>query len=319
MDGTEEQRSRELTTEQWLDIGRQAVDAGMVYLLITGGEPFLRPDFLQIYTDIAQRGVKISINTNGACVTPEIVETFKRFPPEQVNVTLYGASAQTYQKLCGMASGYEAAIKGIRMLKEAGICVNLNTTFTAVNVQDLEALMTFAKEEHLPIRSAAYVFPKVRNEGGPQSEALSPEEHGALSAKFDALIMSEEQMARRKEVVERCIAAEEPKSDEASSKASSCMAGRGAFWITWDGQMYPCGMMPNATDAIGQSLSDAWSECCSKMERVFLPAECTVCPYRVLCPVCAALCGSLGSSTTEVPRQMCAYIRAYCDAIRDHQ
>lgn len=314
MDGTEEQRSRELSTQQWLDIGRQAVDAGMIYLLITGGEPFLRPDFLQIYTDMVRRGVKISINTNGTCVTSQILEVFRQYPPEQVNVTLYGTSAETYQDLCGAASGYEAAKQGVRMLKQAGVRVNLNTTFTQRNARDLEDLVAFAKEEKLPIRTAAYVFPKVRNDGGTQDVSLSPKEHGALSARFDALTLSDQQLAHRKEAVARCVAAKQPENDGGESKASSCMAGRGAFWVTWDGLLYPCGMIPQGVNVIERPFAHAWNEICKEMEQVYLPVECSSCPYRVLCPVCAALCGSLGASTTEVPLQMCEYIHAYCEA-----
>ncbi len=49
-------RGRELTTEEWLSVGRQAVDAGMVYLLLTGGEPMLRKDFVTIYSEMVKMG-----------------------------------------------------------------------------------------------------------------------------------------------------------------------------------------------------------------------------------------------------------------------
>ena len=86
----EEQRQRgnELTTEEWLHIARQAVKAGMIYLLLTGGEPMLRPDFVDIYREIIKMGVVISVNTNATLVTPEIVECFKQHPPECVHGTL---------------------------------------------------------------------------------------------------------------------------------------------------------------------------------------------------------------------------------------
>ena len=76
----EEQRQRgvELTTEEWLSIAREAVKEGMIYLLLTGGEPLLRPDFTEIYRGIIQMGVVISVNTNATLVTPEIVECFKQ-------------------------------------------------------------------------------------------------------------------------------------------------------------------------------------------------------------------------------------------------
>ena len=86
---------RELTAEQWIDLGRQAVDAGMIYLLLTGGEPLLRPDFQEIYTALIQMGLMMTINTNATLMTPQIIELFKKHRPEKVNVTLYGMSDET--------------------------------------------------------------------------------------------------------------------------------------------------------------------------------------------------------------------------------
>ena len=53
---------RELTATQWLSLAREAVDAGMVFLLLTGGEPLLRKDFPVMYESLAQMGFIISIN-----------------------------------------------------------------------------------------------------------------------------------------------------------------------------------------------------------------------------------------------------------------
>ena len=102
---------KELTLEQWLDIGRQAVDAGMIYLLLTGGEPTLRADFPQIYEGMARMGVLISVNTNGVFLPPNLLELFKRYPPEKINITLYGMSSDTYGELCRNAPAFHNTIR----------------------------------------------------------------------------------------------------------------------------------------------------------------------------------------------------------------
>ncbi len=63
---------RERTAQEWLSIGKDAKDAGMAFLLITGGEPTLRKDFAEIYEGLAQMGLSISVNTNGTLITDEI-------------------------------------------------------------------------------------------------------------------------------------------------------------------------------------------------------------------------------------------------------
>lgn len=153
---------QELTADEWLSLGRQAVDAGMVYLLLTGGEPLLRPDFAEIYSGLAKMGIMLTLNTNGTLINEYIVQCMEHNPPEKVNVTLYGASGDTYQKVCGNANGYKAALQGIGLLKEAKIPVCINTTYTRHNASDMEYIVSFAKENGIPVRMTSYLFPPLR-------------------------------------------------------------------------------------------------------------------------------------------------------------
>ncbi|MDD3865437.1 MAG: radical SAM protein, partial [Candidatus Izemoplasmatales bacterium] len=84
--------STDLTTRTWKTIFKAAVDAGMVYALLTGGEPFTRPDFTELYTFLFDMGVKITVYSNGSLLTDKIIETFTIRPPEFIGITLYGAS-----------------------------------------------------------------------------------------------------------------------------------------------------------------------------------------------------------------------------------
>lgn len=112
---------RELTAAEWLDLAQSARDTGMLFLLITGGEPTLRSDFPEIYEGLAQMGLSISINTNGTLLTPAIRELWHRLPPASVNVTLYGTSRDDYEALCGDANAFERIVDGLNWLKSEGI------------------------------------------------------------------------------------------------------------------------------------------------------------------------------------------------------
>lgn len=308
--------ARELTAEQWLAIGREAVDAGMIYLLLTGGEPLLRPDFLRIYTGLIQMGLRISVNTNGSLITPQIAECFRQYPPEKVNVSIYGASEETYGALCKNPDGYEKAIRGIRMLKDAGVFMNLNTTFTRSNAADMEALVDFAKAEGIPIRTAAYVFPPVRGGEGTASENLTPAEMGRLAARFDWLTLDEEQKKQRLRVALRCIGQDPSGATVPSSRSASCMAGKGSFWISWEGMMYPCGMLSeNAEDVVRAGFTEAWKETVRKSEGLRIPRACVECPLRLLCTVCAAVHSAGDCAPEEVPADLCVRTKAYLQSI----
>lgn len=303
-----------LSTQEWIDLGREAVEAGMIYLLLTGGEPFLRPDFIEIYTSLIQMGLLITVNTNATLLTPEILECFKKYRPETVNVTLYGMSKDTYRDLCGNARGYKSAIEGILRMKEAGLRVNLNTTFTKYNIADMEQIVSFAKSHDIPLRMAGYLFPPVRNQHTPDDIYLSPEEMGKYAARFDLLTLNEKQKEQRIRFIQKCLN-NQPAELEEKSRISSCMAGRGAFWVSWDGQMFPCGMLSDFsvnTRLLG--FRRAWQETCAHVKTMLLPKECLACKYQKLCPSCAAVSQTANHATDQVVPDLCARTHAYIDA-----
>ncbi|MBQ3074791.1 MAG: radical SAM protein, partial [Clostridia bacterium] len=95
-------KARELTPEQWDTLARQMQEAGVIDLLITGGEPLFREDFCEIYRRIYRYGFLITLYTNATLVDDTVMETLKELPPHKIGVTFYGASDETYESLCGV-------------------------------------------------------------------------------------------------------------------------------------------------------------------------------------------------------------------------
>lgn len=298
---------QELTAGEWLSLGKQAVDAGMVYLLITGGEPLLREDFTDIYTSMAKMGVIMSLNTNATLVSENVVKCFVEHPPERINVTLYGASADTYEKVCGNAAGYRAAFQGVRMLKDSGLPVCINTTFTRNNATDMEDIVAFAKKNNIPIRMTSYLFPPVRCGRKENSTCvLTPEEHGKLGAAFDSITMDSNRRQRRAEILANISADAVAQPQE--SRAAKCMAGRSAFWITWDGHMLPCGMLPHLGTSLRKAnFTQIWTDFEQTIKAQMLPEKCSSCAKKILCPVCIAVT----QSQNVVPDALCRYCDSY--------
>ncbi|MEI3218833.1 MAG: radical SAM protein [Lachnoclostridium sp.] len=92
--------------KEWIDLAKQCKEEGMLYLLLTGGEPFLYPHFRELYEELHHMGFIISINSNGTMIDEKTVEWLKTMAPGRINITLYGASADTYERICGNADGY---------------------------------------------------------------------------------------------------------------------------------------------------------------------------------------------------------------------
>ena len=128
---------------EWIALAEEGKKRGLLFVLLTGGEPLLHPDFFEILSTLQQEGFVVSVNTNGTLIDEAVVERLKQSPPSRVNITLYGASDETYARLCGKPDGFTKVTRGIRLLKEAGIAVKINVSVTPYNVDDLDGIFTF--------------------------------------------------------------------------------------------------------------------------------------------------------------------------------
>lgn len=91
---------KELPVEEWIRIAQEAVDMGMVSILLTGGEAILYKDFKKLFLALRKMGLFISINSNSTMLTDEWIEFFKENPPAKFNITIYGGCNETYARLC---------------------------------------------------------------------------------------------------------------------------------------------------------------------------------------------------------------------------
>lgn len=137
----EEQRRRgaELTADAWLAIAEQARSQGMLFLLLTGGEPLIRADFRYLLTELKKMGLMVSINSNASLIDDDWLDFFRHEPPFRFNITLYGGSEETYERLCGRPM-FGRVTENIRALRQLGIGVKLNASMTPYNVADMEAM-----------------------------------------------------------------------------------------------------------------------------------------------------------------------------------
>lgn len=309
-------KSQELTTEQWISLAEQAQQKGMLLVLLTGGEPFIRPDFKDIYTACRKLGLLISINTNGTMITEEMVEFLKADPPRRINVTLYGASRETYEKLCGDGDAYDRVCWSIRAMKDAGINVKLNYSVTPQNLEDAQAIYDFAKENDLFIQTATYMFPPVRACEHKQCsiERLTPEQAAKARWMYDCERFSKEQLIERVKDMLAGKSIDDPDKEcqELPTERIRCRAGATTFWVTYEGQMRPCGMMQVPTvDMMKCGFSDAWEQIRRERENIMIPAKCTACQWRNACELCPATCYAENGTFEKSPDYICEKTKAY--------
>ena len=306
----EEQHPDALTAEEWIRLGEEARDAGMFFLLLTGGEPLVRKDFRRIYEALSEMGLLLSLNTNGSLIDDELYEFFVKHPPLRMNISLYGGTEEAYERLCGVRA-CETVKNNIRRLRKAGIAVKINASITPYNAEEIEAVYAFGREVESPVAATAYMFPPVRVNGC---------RYGEAPARFEAEEAAERTLFCREQMytaerLERIAAGIEPDEELCCGEEGEnmrCRAGKSAFWVTWDGRMLPCGMFPMEGFSLKEyGFRRAWEEVRQLTRTVMMPKECTCCPKKNRCAVCAAACFAETGSSEVRPDYICRMTREY--------
>jgi len=138
-------RRRELTVDEIGRIGGEAAALGAVWCLITGGEPLLRKDFFDVYKALLGRGLLLSLFTNATLVTAEHVRFFKKFPPREIEVTVYGVTRETYERVSRTPGSFAAFERGLDRLLMAGLPVRLKAMALRSNKHEIPAIGDFCR------------------------------------------------------------------------------------------------------------------------------------------------------------------------------
>lgn len=305
---------RERTSAEWLEIGKNARDAGLTFLLLTGGEPMLRTDFSEIYTGLTELGLSISVNTNGTLLTPGIREVWHRLPPAQVNVTLYGICREDYGNLCRNPDAFHAVLDSLDWLQAEGILVHLNTTMTPANQHRWLEIEKFAKDRGLELRMTTYCFPPVRRNACDECSdysRLSPEAAARLAVQDIYYREGIESIRMR---AERNDAPIQRSCELDIGEPIQCTAARAQFWLTWDGRMTPCGMLNTPSIQLSENGSDfatRWDSLRAEASQIRLCPDCTQCEDQATCLKCAAVTYSETGRFDGKPEYMCRFNKTY--------
>ena len=286
-------RRKELTLAEITDIARQAKDLGTLWCLVSGGEPLLRPDFFDIYMALKKQGLLISLFTNACLVTEEHIKFFKKYPPRDIEVTVYGVTETTYERVTRRPGSFAAFQKGLDLLLKSGLKIRLKTMALRSNMHELEAISAFCREQantsfrfdpHLHLR---YDRDPNRNKEI-ISERLTPQEVVAIE---------QADTARSLALEKNCDYFIFHESEgELCNHLFRCGVGMTSFAVSYDGIFRPCADLwhPDCIyDLRTGSLVEAWSELIPRVRELtssneLWKATCRKCNIPNLCIECPA-------------------------------
>ena len=310
-----EAQGRLRTAEEWLRIAGEMKEAGVLFLLLTGGEPLLYPDFKELYLGLRKMGFILTINTNGTMLDEEWADFFRENPPRRFNVTLYGIDEHAYRTLCHFPGGFERTMRAIRLLKERELPLKLNYSLTRINAPELDAFMDLSHELELHCTIDPYMIPATRERPRPYNfdARVSPETAAYYSHEIHRRHYGEHDIfldycTQKIAVVDAAKKYYTEHPEEKRAERSGCLAGRCSFALNWQGEIRPCVILRSpAVNVFEQGFVSGWRQIVSGMETLLINEDCSVCPRRTLCDICPAAALYETGAYDGKPDYLCRY------------
>jgi len=284
---------KELSAEEITHIAREAVERGALWCLLTGGEPLLRTDFPEIYMNLKKMGLLVSVFTNAALITDRHIQLFKKYPPRDIEVTVYGATKKTFEKITRKPGSFEAFQRGLNLLLENNIKVRLKAMALRSNYQELPQIAEFCRKATKDyFRFDPFLHLRFDRDCDKnrdiKEERLSPEKIARMEVsdpeRFDSL----------KKECGRLVSEDFEKT--AHHYLFSCGAGISSFTLGYDGNFRLCSSLYHPDlmyDLRKGTFEEAWERFVPSVrsltsdKKEFLE-NCRTCPIINLCLWCPA-------------------------------
>lgn len=301
----------ELSTAETLRAAHDIREVADPIIVLTGGEPLVRPDFFEIAGECTKLFTRVALATNGTLIDDNLARRIVSTGIQRVSISLDGAKANTHDDFRGMEGSFAQALAGFDALKRAGASVQINVTVTRRNDAEIEDLLRLCIEKGA---DAFHIFMLVPVGCGVQisdSVRLSPEEFEsrlvwlfeksiefadkihikATCAPQYFRIMHEQ--ARHTKIGDGELRGEGRASGSPlHATTRGCLAGSAVCFISRTGDVQPCGYLPICVGNVRESkLGDIWRESevfSSLRDPNRLTGKCGVCCYRTICMGCRA-------------------------------
>lgn len=313
-----EQRGHLRSIEEWIWLAEEMNKAGVLFLLLTGGEPLLYPEFQELYLRLKQLGMILTVNTNGTLLDASWADFFMEHKPRRINITLYGTNQTSYEKLCHYPQGYEKTIQAVKLLKQRNVEIKLNGSAVKANRKEIEQIFEIGKALEVPVWIESYMYPVERERPKPYQFQVRLEPSEAAQVWHQSLknsLTPEEYEEYRKELL--CQIGKK-EGTNVPTQGTECMAANCSFSINWQGNMRPCVMLSEPSIPVFETgFSSAWNQLRGEVQqKIRLPKGCVSCNLKFLCRVCPASAGYECGQTDGNLKYLCELARETFEVLK---
>jgi radical SAM protein with 4Fe4S-binding SPASM domain len=287
-------RARELTLDDYKKLLDELSDLGCLWLLFTGGEIFARRDFLDIYAYAKRKGFLITLFTNGTMITEKIADFLADLRPFTIEITLYGATKETYEKLTGIPGSYERCLRGIDLLLERKLPLKLKTVALSLTKHEIPMMRQMATDRGVEFMFDAMINPRIDCSSSPLAGRLKPSEIVELDLDNPERVSEWRRLARDH--------APGPYVEGESRQIYQCGGGINSFAIDPYGDLSICVLSHVDKYNIRDGFREGWEQYLLdvRMREISRPTKCTGCGIKSMCGMCAAN-GELENGDAESP------------------
>jgi radical SAM protein with 4Fe4S-binding SPASM domain len=287
--------ARELSTARLIELIDEIAAEGCLDLLMTGGEVLLRADFAEVYLHARQRGLRVTVFTNGTLVTRRLAELFAEHPPACVEVSLYGMTAATYEAVSGVPGSFARCLAGIEHLHARGVPLKLKTMLLRTNRHELEAMRAYARALGVEFRHDSLLNPRV-DCGANRNPELQLSAGEAVAADLDDEDMRTRHARMHAELAEAWQAAAHTQAPVAGATPPepvyTCGAGEIGFTVDPYGRLQLCQLARRASFDVGTgTFAEGWHEFFPRLRARTWQSD-SACRHCTLRPVCGSCPGA---------------------------
>ncbi len=295
----------ELSTQECFRIIDQIADVARPILILTGGEPLMRPDFFEIAGYAARWGLRCVIGTNGTLLTAGIAARLKQIPIARIGVSLDFPTPDLQDRFRGQPGAFKAALDGIKNARSAGIEVQINSTVTKLNVSYLDELLSLALENEAVAFHPFMLVPTGRGKVLEIQELPPQEYETTLNWIYDRQLELGSRIffkptdaphylriVRQRQNGQPAPASRPGSGGHPGGITRGCLAGTGFCFISHQGKVKGCGYFDvEAGDLKINTFREVWADSAlfNRLRDLRnLKGKCGACEFRRICGGCRA-------------------------------
>ena len=310
----------ELDTPAALSLLDQIAQVGQPIIILTGGEPLLRPDIFEIARYGTGKNLRMVMAPNGTLITKAVAEKMADAGIMRISVSLDGATRETHDTFRGVNGSFDGALNGLQLAREAGIEFQINTTITQANLDEIERIQDLAVELGAAAHHIFLLVPTGRGKYIVDQEINAEEYERTLNWFYDRSKTTPMQLKatcaphyyrilRQRSKDEGITLSMKTHGMDAVTRG--CLGGTSFCFISHRGVVQPCGFLHlNCGDITQSSFADVWKNSkhfLTLRDYSNLKGKCGKCEYKAVCGGCRARAfEATGDYLAEEP--LCSYV-----------